>query len=72
MTALAPAQDDGDDAHYLNRTEEECIAAGQTTICKGCKTLRLRRSLAFGDNRRDAVTEWRDELGYDPITGEVL
>jgi hypothetical protein len=61
-----------DVTHYLGRAEVECIAAGQTTICMGCKVLRLRRDLSFGDNRRDAVTEWREELGYDPITGEVL
>lgn len=62
-------------AHYLGRTEQECIAAGQSTICEGCKTLkteRLRQNLASGDNRRDAMTEWREELGYDPVTGEIL
>jgi hypothetical protein len=58
--------------HYLGRTEEECIAAGQSTICEGCKLLHVRRQLSFGDNRRDAVTEWREELGYDPITGGEL
>jgi hypothetical protein len=32
----------------------------------------IRWNLVAGDNRRDAVTEWRDELGYDPITGAAL
>ncbi len=37
--------------HYLGRTELECIAAGQTTICEGCKTLKFRRSLPEMHNR---------------------
>jgi hypothetical protein len=66
-----------DVVHYLGRTEEECIAAGQSTICEGCKMLKRQRTDAallamFGDGRRDAVTEWREDLGYDPVTGGVL
>ena len=61
--------------HYLGRTEEECVAAGQTSICTGCQALgypHLPFAPVWGDNRRDAVTEWREELGYDPITGGEL
>lgn len=31
-------------------------------------------NIAFEERRsyRDAITEWREELGYDPITGEAL
>jgi hypothetical protein len=60
-------------AHYLGRTEEECVAAGQTSICKGCAALGHPQgpSRPWGGSR-DAVTEWREELGYDPITGEAL
>lgn len=62
-------------AHYLNRAEAECIAAGQTSICAGCKELGHPQgfstpSWGTGPSTRDAVTEWREELGYDPITGE--
>jgi hypothetical protein len=65
-----------DVVHYLGRTEEECIAAGQTSICEGCKA--MGHSSGFSTpswgagSFRDAVTEWREELGYDPITGEAL
>lgn len=78
MTAPRPA---APPSHYLGRTEEECIAAGQTSICTGCQALGHPQgpsrkwgayAVLFGDGRRDAVTEWREELGYDPITGESL
>jgi hypothetical protein len=62
--------------HYLGRTEAECVAAGQTSICTGCQALGHphgpSRKWGTYDGGRDAVTEWREELGYDPITGEVL
>lgn len=61
--------------HYLGRTEADCIAAGQTSICQGCAALGHPQgpSRPWGaESRRDAMTEWREELGYDPITGEQL
>lgn len=59
--------------HYLNRTEEECVAAGQTSICQGCRALGYPQGPSRAwDTGRDAVTEWREELGYDPITGRNL
>ena len=36
-----------------------CLANGRTNVVRDI-------------GGRDAVTEWREELGYDPITGEAL